>query len=350
MPAVPEPVHAEAHPTTSVSSSAHTSTSARVIRVVNGDNLQAKIDAAVGGDVLLLESGTYGGFHMYQRRFTAARPLVIKASLGAKPLLLGSKYQGSLAAMSGCSYVVLDGLTMENSNHPVYCLSVDHVVFVNLEIHNSGQEMIHIRSTSRYVDIRNCKIYDSGHNRPQWSEGIYVGVGQPPNEPCEYVWIEGNDIHDTANSEGINIKSACYHITIRGNKIHDMQPGTATQHNEGAISCEGADLAFRPGEDPDVWIEDNEVYNVRLGRWANGIKSSTMGPRVINNRIHHCEQFGIFFNDYGNGPGAFTTWMFNNKISDCAAGDIQGTNLLTKLADPGINPNKPQTWYQSANP
>lgn len=322
-------------------------TSARTIHVVNRDNLQAKIDAAVGGDVLLLESGTYGGFRIDQRRFTAEKPLVIKAAPGARPLLLGRNYEGNLARISDCSYVVLDGLTMENSNHPIYCTSIDHVVLVNLEVHNTGQEIIHIRGASRYVDIRNCHLYDSGHHRPQWSEGIYIGTGQPPHECVEHVWIEGNDIHHNANSEGINIKTSCYHITIRGNRVHDMEPGTATQHNEGAIATEAADLAFRPGEDPDIWIENNEVYNIRFGRWANGIKSSTMGPRIINNRIHHCQQFGIAFNDFLNGPGAFATRVFGNQISDCAAGDIADTPLLTRFADPGPNPNKPQDWYQA---
>jgi hypothetical protein len=327
-----------------------TLTCAATINVTDGDDLQTKIDAAAGGDVLLLGTGTYGGFRINERRFTQDKPLVIKAAPGAEALLLGSDHRGSLARISNSSYIVLDGLKLENSNHPIYCTSVDHVIFINLEVHNAGQEMIHVRGASRYVDIRNCKLYDSGHRRPQWSEGIYIGTGQPPHENVEYVWIEGNDIHHTANSEGINIKSQAYHVTIRGNKVHDMEPGTDTQHNEGAIACEGADLAFKPGEDPDVWIENNEVYNVRFGRWANGIKSSTLGPRIINNDIHDCEQFGIAFNNHNNGPGAFTTWLFGNKIANCAAGVVAETDLLTKSADPGANPNRPQTWYKTDNP
>lgn len=166
-----------------------------------------------------------------------------------------------------------------------------------------------------------------------------------PGGWCGYVWIEGNDIHHTANSEGINIKTACYHITIRGNKVHDMEPGTATQHNEGAIACEAADLAFRPGEDTDIWIEENEVYNVRFGRWATGIKSSTMGPRIVRNRIYNCQQFGIAFNDFMDGPGAFPTWVYGNRISECAAGEIGETTLKVRLEDPGVNPNRRQGWY-----
>ena len=69
------------------------------------------------------------------------------------------------------------------------------------------------------------------------------------------------------------------------------------------------------------------------------------GPRILNNRIHHRQQFGIAFNDFLNGPGAFATWVFGNQLGDCAAGDIADTPLLTRFADPGTNPNKPQNWY-----
>ncbi len=320
---------------------------AAMIHVTAQDDLQERIDAAKGGDVLLLDTGTYQGFSMAGRHFTVEKPLVIRAAPGARPLLLGSDYGGYLAKMTDCSYLVLDGLTLENSNQPIYCRTIDHVIFVNLEVHNSGQEMIHIRGTSRYVDIRHCRLYDSGHHRPQWSEGIYIGTGQPPEENTEHVWIEGNDISRTGNSEGINIKSRSYHVTIRGNRVHDLAPGTATQHNEAAISCEAADLSFQPGVDPDIWIEKNEIWDVKFGRWAHGIQATTMGGRIINNHIHDCQQFGIHFNAYNNGPGAFPTWLFGNTIERCAAGEVEPTDLVVKNGDPGANPNQPQAWYHS---
>src|SRR5574340_98282 len=142
---------------------------AATVHVTALDNLQEKVDAAQGGDVLLLDTGTYQGFSMTGRHFTVEKPLVIRAAPGARPLLLGSDYGGYLAKLTDCSYLVLDGLTLENSNQPIYCHTIDNVVFVNLEIHNTGQEMIHIRGASRYVDIRHCRLYDSGHSRPQWA-------------------------------------------------------------------------------------------------------------------------------------------------------------------------------------
>jgi hypothetical protein len=327
---------------------------AATIKVSNGDDLQAKIDAATGGDILLLGSGTYSGFKIDNRHFTQDKPLIIKATPGAKPLISGDAngYNGHLVEINYSSYIVFDGLTMEYSNHPLYCTTIDHVIFINLEIHNTGQEIIHIRGTSRYIDIRNCKLYDSGHHRPQWSEGIYIGNGSPPFANVENVWIERNEIFNTGNSEGINIKYRSYHVTIRGNKVHDIAPGTATQHNEAAISCEAADLNFNPGVNPDVWIEDNEIYNVKYGRWANGIQTSTMGPKIVNNRIYDCQQFGIEFNEYLNGPGMFTTWLWGNVITNCAGGVYGAYNppiiLPHEFKNPGANPNQPQTWYQSA--
>ena len=75
-----------------------------------------------------------------------------------------------------------------------------------------------------------------------------------------------------------------------------------------------------------------------------------MGGKVINNNIHDCEQFGIFYNDFQDGPGSFTTWLFGNRITNCTAGDVAATTLKSKSADPGPNPNRPQDWYQGVNP
>jgi hypothetical protein len=323
---------------------------AATIAVGPGDDLQAKIDGAAGGDVLLLATGTYRGVRLAHRHFTVDRPLIIKAAPGARPLILGTNYGGYLGHLSDCSYIVFDGLTLENSNQPFYCTSIDHCLFLNLDIHNTGQEAIHLRGASHDIDIRNCRIYDTGHYRDQWCEGIYIGMGQPPFEAVENVWIEGNDIHHTGHAEGINLKSRSYHITIRGNKVHDIAPGTATQFNEAAISCEAADLTFRPGIDPDIWIERNEVYDVTFGRWANGIQASTMGAKIVHNHIHDCQQYGIEFNDYLNGPGVCLNWIYGNTFTNCAAGAVNPTTLPCRNADPGPNPNRPQTWYPSANP
>jgi hypothetical protein len=321
-------------------------TRAAVVPVRDGDNLQAEIDAASGGDVLELATGTYTGFAMSGRHFTAEKPLVIRAAAGAKPLILGHDYEGYLGKITDCSYLVFDGLTMENSNQPFYCVNVDHVIFTNLEIHNTGQEIIHVRGASSYIDVRHCRLYDTGHAKPQWCEGVYIGMGNPPFESVEHVWIEGNEIYRTGNAEAINLKSRAYHVTIRGNKVHDLAPGTATQYNCAGISLEAADLGFRPGVDTDIWIEDNEVYDVRFGRWANGIQSSTMGPRIVRNHIHDCQQYGIEFSDYLNGPGAFPTWLFGNVIERCTAGAMNPTAMTVKHEDPGPNPNRPQTWYR----
>ncbi|ACB75327.1 right-handed parallel beta-helix repeat-containing protein [Opitutus terrae] len=329
---------------------ATTALTAAEIVVGDMDNLQARIDAAQGGDVLLLGNGPYAGFTLEGRHFTAERPLVIRPAPGARPVLRGQGYTGYLAKITNTSYVVLDGLTLTRTNQPIYSTSVEHLILVNLHIHDIGQEAIHIRGQSRHIDIRDCRIYDSGHTQPQWAEGIYIGMGQPPFESVEHVWIEGNDIARTGNSEAINLKARVYHVTIRGNRVHDLAPGTATQHNEAAVSCEAADRSYRPGEDPDVWIERNEIFDVRFGRWANGIKLSTMGGRVIGNTIRDCAQHGIAFNAYDNGPGAFPAWLFDNRIERCAAGAISGTVLQVRHADPGPNPNRPQTWYRASPP
>jgi len=319
---------------------------AATITVSNGDNPADKINGATGGDIVLVGAGTYGSFQITGRTFTEAQPLIIKAAPAAKPVIQSGDWY--LAPISSSSYIVLDGLTFDGSGQPLYCTDVDHLILINLEVRNTGQEAVHIRGTSRYVDIINCHIHHTGSAQPQWAEGIYIGSGSLPFMNEEYIWIEGNEINNTGNSEAINIKAQSYHITMRGNKLHDISPGTATQYNEAALSVEGADLTFRPGVDTDIWIESNEIYNVTFGQWANGIKASTAGGRIKNNYIHDCAEYGIYFNSYGDGPGHFTNVLWSNRIENCASGPTSATTLPVVTQDPGTNPNSPQTWYHVA--
>jgi hypothetical protein len=298
---------------------------AATIVVNSGDNLSSAVSGAGGGDTVLVNDGTYGGFEITDRTFSEAQPLIIKAAPGAAPLLQTGNWY--LAPITNSSYIVLDGLVMDGSGQPLYCTDVDHLILINLEVRNTGQEAVHIRGTSRYVDIINCHIHHTGSAEPQWAEGIYIGSGSQPFMNCEYIWIEGNQIHNTGNSEGINIKPQSLHITVRGNTIHDITPGTSTQYNQSALSLEAPDFTFKPGEDLDIWIEDNEIYNVTFGQWANGMQLTAMGPRVTGNYIHDCEEYCIYFNTYGSGPGDFTTYLYDNRTENCGSGAVNSTSL-----------------------
>lgn len=322
--------------------------SAAIVAVAAGEDLQARIDVAQGGDVLELATGSYSGFSLTERRFTEERPLVIRAAAGARPVIRRDDFGGYLVRLDRVGFLVLDGLVLEGSNQPIYATRVDHLMLLRLEIRRTGQEAIHIRGPSHDIDIVGCRIDDTGHTEPQWAEGIYLGMGNPPFELVERVWIEGNEISRTGHSEAINLKARTYHVTVRGNHIHDIAPGTATQHNEAAISCEAADRTFRPGEDPDIWIERNRIHDVRFGRWANGIKVSTAGGRILHNDLRDCAQFGIAFNAYDHGPGAFSAVLFGNTIERCAAGAQGPSTMPFEERDPGPNPNRPQVWYPPA--
>ena len=70
---------------------------------------------------------------------------------------------------------------------------------------------------------------------------------------------------------------------------------------------------------------------------------------IINNYIHDCGEFGIYFNSYLDGPGRFTTMLYNNRIENCGSGSSNSTTLPYVVQDPGVNPNRPQAWYQSTS-
>ena len=186
----------------------------------------------------------------------------------------------------------------------------------------------------------------------KWAEGIYVGSGSysgsnfPDN--CEYIWIENNNIYETGNAEGINIKGESFHITVINNKIHDIHPGTSEQYNQAGITVEGVansiEHDYRLLEKRDVWVENNTIWNVSDGYsdWNNGIMFFGTGVYIVNNTIYNCSNKGIYGNNWKN-PG-LQNWVYGNNISQCSTIMYLHPELKINSSDPGKNPNSPQKW------
>ena len=218
--------------------------------------------------------------------------------------------KGSSLEITGCSYIIIEGLCLINAMWGIYVKSSDHIIIKNNEIYNTGQEGVHIGRSSQYIDISGNKIHNTGRFKSKYGEGIYVGSGSysgtnfPDN--CEYIWIEENNIYESGNGEGINIKGESFHITVINNKIHDIHPGTAEQYNQAGITVEGManslDHDYRLSEKRDVWVENNTIWNISDGYsdWNNGIMFFGTGVYIVNNTIYNCANKGILGNNWKN--------------------------------------------------
>ena len=330
---------------------------ARTIIVQSGDDLDDQVEAAEGGDTVLIGPGTYGPISLYEKNYSALAPLVIMSDgTGTVTIEANLPSSGSAVDFDNCSYIVIEGVVL---NEGLTCFYVDachHIVIKDNEIKNAGQGGIHIGLSSTYIDMTGNYIHDLGLTNPQWAEGIYVGTGYYgtstvfPNN-CEYIWIENNTLHDCGNGEAINVKGECFHVTVKGNTVYNIAPGTSTQYNQAAITMEGANNSiansYRLTESRDLWVEENEVFNVSGGysNWNNGILFAGNGCYVINNTVHDCDDIGIYCNSYATLD--LPVYIYNNDSYSNGTNMTVGSGISSVYyTDPGTNPNLPQTWFE----
>ena len=330
---------------------------AEIIKVNPGEDLNAIINSAKGGDTVLIKPGTYAKVSLLDKKFSEQKPLIVRTDGTGTVIVKGDTIsRGSSLEINKCSYIVFEGLTFTNSMWGIYVKGSSHIILKNNEIYYTGQEGSHIGRSSRYVDIIGNKIYNTGHYNSKWAEGIYVGSGSyggnntfPDN--CEYIWIEDNHIYETGNAEGINIKGESFHVTVRNNRIHNIHPGTSVQHNEAAITVEGTENStnnnYRLSEKRDVWIENNSIRNVSDGYsdWNNGIMFFGTGVYILNNTIHNCANRGIYGNNWQNM--GLKNYVYGNTISNCNTSMVIHPELKVSESDPGENPHSPQKWYSN---
>jgi len=260
---------------------------------------------------------------------------------------------GTSLEMRNCSYIIIEDLRFTGAKWGIYVKNSEHVLIRNSEIYKTGQEGCHIGRSSKYVDVIENTIHNTGLFNSKWAEGIYVGSGSygrngfPDN--CEYIWIEGNHIYETGNAEGINVKGECFHITVRNNNIHDIHPGTSEQYNQAAITVEGCENSiknnYRLSEKRDVWVENNIIRKVSDGYsdWNNGIMFFGTGVYILNNYVSECVNKGIYGNNWKNL--GIENFVFGNKVIDCGTIVYLHPELKVIESNPGDNPHSPQKWY-----
>ena len=323
--------------------------------VVNpGEDLNAIVNVAQGGDTVVVKPGKYAKVRLAGKYFSEKKPLFVLAQEIEESIVMGDTITRSSALeIDNCSFIVIEGFTFTNAMWGIYVKSSVHILIRNNEIYSTGQEGCHIGRSSQYVDIIGNKIHNTGLFNSKWAEGIYIGSGSysgsnfPDN--CEYIWIEGNHIYDTGNAEGINVKGESFHVTVRNNKIHDIHPGTPVQYNQAAITVEGCENSiknnYRISEKRDVWIENNTIENVSDGYsdWNNGIMFFGTGVYILNNTISNCANTGIYGNNWKNAE--LQNYVYGNKISDCKKSIVIHPELKVNEIDPGKNPLSPQKWY-----
>ncbi len=328
---------------------------AATIHVNNGDNLDAKIESAKGGDTVLVAPGTYGPISLNNKDFTADKPVIIKRD-GTGNVSVDGWGDRAALRLDGSSYLYFEGMQFTNSYWEAVGIWNDshHIILVNCDVVDTQRIGIKVAGQSHHVDIIGGSVGDVGTGQATYGEGIYIGQAQQAVDRVHDVWIEGVEIYNCGTAEAINTKSEAYNITIRDCHIHDIDVGEHPGHtNMGGIACEaGADTH----RDLNVWIENNLIERVhRWGSispgWGQCINfSNNPGVRITGNTIRDCQDYGIRAYTYNGEQQPYQNYIADNSFSGNPTDINISSGINVKYTDPGPNPFSPQSWGPNGTP
>lgn len=282
--------------------------------------LQNALKTAKPGDEIILASGTYkfsnvdkikGAFnrnvYLHSKiNGSAGSPITLRGeSSKAKPVIEGVDYNdGYLLSLEGDYWIIKDiefktgskGVILDNAN---YCQ------LVNIEVHDVGDEAIHLRDGSSYNSVNRCKVYDTGKKQAGFGEGIYVGSDQGQqinsNDPgntrriyrgdCHYNKVFNCILGPNVSAEHIDVKEGTLHTEIYNNTF--FAEGITNENSadsfidlkgmygfvfENTFNCENApnlssvvDFSDRSGKIPGNGSNEQEKTGFRNAMFDNTI-------------------------------------------------------------------------------
>jgi hypothetical protein len=192
---------------------------ANVISVSTAKQLIAALKIALPGQTIALADGVYTGKFIATVSGTAEQRITLTGSRGAV-LTTGSNASGNALRLTG-SYWNITGLAVSGAAKGIVLDGANHTVIDGVDVGNTGEEAVHLRTSSADVTVRNSSIHDTGLVTPAYGEGIYIGsavsnwvVGLP--DRSDGAQIIGNTISNTTG-EGIDIKEGTTGGLISGN-------------------------------------------------------------------------------------------------------------------------------------
>lgn len=238
----------------------------------NATQLQADLASASPGDVILLAPETYTGHFVAKASGTADSPITL---CGSRAAILdgGSIKSGYTLYLNGASWWRLIGFSVQGGQKGVITDGAGHVLISALNVHDVGDEGIHLRGFSSDNTIDGVIVRSTGLLNAKFGEGIYVGSAN--SNWCKYTRcqpdtsdrnvIKNSDIAQTA-AENIDIKEGTTGGQIIDNHLSGdgMSPSGATAW----VNVKGNDWTIA-GNVGRLSIKDGfQVHRVYQG-WGN---------------------------------------------------------------------------------
>lgn len=141
----------------------------RRVDVFTSPQLLAAVANARAGDLIAAADGIYSiGEVTITRSGTEANPITL---CGTRSAVLSGGY----LRPNHASHWHISGLRITAGLWGIYAQWASHLVIDSVEVDHTGQEGIHIHSFSVHNTVQNSHIHDTGRERPNAGEGIYIG-------------------------------------------------------------------------------------------------------------------------------------------------------------------------------
>ena len=278
------------------------------------------------GDELVLHGGVYSqnGRRAVTAKGTAARPIIIRALEGERPLLTrpaDNIDRHNNIEFVDCSHLTIRGLGFKGGSSGVRFIRGHHITFEDCEICVTGNNALTMNSgdCDSFV-IRRNHIHHTGLSKSGATEGegMYIGCHSGSCITTNSLF-EGNYIHhlrSTSNggNDGIEIKFGSYGNTVRDNVIHNTNIG---RQYPGVFVYGG-------GKGINI-VEGNVIWNA-----GEGIQ--VVSDAVVrNNIIFNCSVTGITAAPHGAVPQVRNVRIVNNTIVNHPRGVLIRWNKADKM-------------------
>lgn len=247
------------------------------VSVETADELTEALESAQPGDVIVLEEGTYTGNFVATASGTKSEPITLCG--GADSILDGGDVEKNYVFhLDGAQHWRLSGFSVTNGQKGVMADTTVGSIIEGLTVSHTGDEAIHLRNFSTDNIVRNNTVSDTGHRKPKFGEGIYIGTAE--SNWCDITacepdrsdrnLVEGNTISDTT-SESVDIKEGTTGGILRNNTFDgsslegDADSWVDVKGNEWLIEGNSGSNSYLDGyqthEILDGWGTDNVFRN-----------------------------------------------------------------------------------------
>lgn len=204
------------------------------IIVSNTTELRNAMSTAVAGDEIIVMPGVYEPGGKVKDavgkwvRFTsdqsgeAGNPIILRGSDSAnRPLLQcpdNDIYDGAVLSITG-DYWEIKNLKIAQGSKGVMLDTANHCTLYNIDVQDVGEEAIHLRSGASDNLIDNCTISNTGVQKPDFGEGIYIGSDRAQhdtyNPDCNRNIVQNCILGPNIRAEHFDIKEGTEYTIVR---------------------------------------------------------------------------------------------------------------------------------------